>query len=101
VYGTTTHFVITPVALRPQGEEIHIAACLPMDSAPHLLLMLGNTEEYHFVFTPPYTFRYVKDIFILLRYRSPHQIACFKVTAQLHNLATRTAESRRMNTAQN
>jgi hypothetical protein len=33
-------------------------------------------------------------------YSNRHQIACFKVTAKSYNVATRTAESRRVKTSQ-
>jgi hypothetical protein len=34
-------------------------------------------------------------------YRSRHQLACFKVTVKSYNVATRTAEPRRVKTVQN
>jgi hypothetical protein len=36
-----------------------------------------------------------------MSYSSRHQTACFKVTAKWYNVATQTAESRRVKTAQN
>jgi hypothetical protein len=38
-------------------------------------------------------------VWILLHYR--HQIACFKITAKSYNVATRTAEPRRVKAAEN
>jgi hypothetical protein len=38
---------------------------------------------------------------VLLYYSTRHQIACFKVTVKSYNVATRTAEPRRVKTAQN
>jgi hypothetical protein len=38
---------------------------------------------------------------IQIVFYSRHQITCFKVTAKSYNVATRTAEPRRVKTAQN